>query len=189
MPFEWNTSLTLAVSSEECPLCEGNGMRWIRSRYPGRGRWRPCRCALLGVFRCCYERWLQIESGDQISQVQYGIRADTAAYAGYSMPDLEYSADFVLLAKRHLTNATERAIFQLHFMEERDWRDCCRRLDMERGAFYHAVYRIEQRMGRVYAETQPYPLFPMENYFAGVRRKPGTSLTPTPLQIRRPLAA
>ena len=37
-----------------------------------------------------------------------------------------------------------------------DWKLCCRQLGMDRGNFIHAVYRIEQELGRVFAELEPY---------------------------------
>jgi hypothetical protein len=32
------------------------------------------------------------------------------------------------------------------------WKLCCRQLGTDRGNFFHAVYRIEQKLGRVFAE-------------------------------------
>jgi hypothetical protein len=43
-------------------------------------------------------------------------------------------------------------------------------LGMNRGNFFHAVYRIEQKLGRVFRELQPYPLFPLDDYFNGPSR-------------------
>ena len=37
---------------------------------------------------------------------------------------------------------------------------------MDRGAFFHAVYKIEERLGRTFAELRPYPLFPLHEYFS-----------------------
>ena len=37
-------------------------------------------------------------------------------------------------------------VFRFHFMLGADWRLCCRRLDMDRGRFFHAIYRIEQKL-------------------------------------------
>ena len=39
---------------------------------------------------------------------------------------------------------------------------------MDRGNFFHEVYRIEHRLGRVFATLQPYPLYPLTEYFGGV---------------------
>jgi hypothetical protein len=44
---------------------------------------------------------------------------------------------------------------------------CCRRLGMEKGHFFHSLYRIEAKLGRYYRELEPYPLFPLEDYFHG----------------------
>jgi hypothetical protein len=38
---------------------------------------------------------------------------------------------------------------------------------MERGDFFHEVYRIQKKLGRIYRELQPYALFPLDEYFGG----------------------
>ena len=40
---------------------------------------------------------------------------------------------------------------------------------MDRGTFYHEVYRIQERLGRVFRELEPYALFPVDEYFNGVK--------------------
>jgi hypothetical protein len=56
---------------------------------------------------------------------------------------------------------------------------------MDRGAFFHAVYRIEQRLGRVFAELEPYALYPLSEYFGGmIRKEPGRALQAVPLPSR-----
>ncbi len=79
-------------------------------------------------------------------------------------------ADFYLLAKRTLDEEHFK-IFKFHFLLGADWRLCCRRLNMDRGNFFHAVYRIQQQLGRVFRETRPYALFPLDEYFAGTIQK------------------
>ncbi len=37
---------------------------------------------------------------------------------------------------------------------------------MSRGNFFHAVYRIMARLGAAFAETRPYPLYPVDEYFS-----------------------
>ena len=44
-------------------------------------------------------------------------------------------------------------------------------MKMERGDFFHAVYRIERKLGRIFAELEPYPLYPLPEYFNSVVRK------------------
>jgi hypothetical protein len=89
--------------------------------------------------------------------------------ATWGRKDEEFMADFSLMAKRHL-DETEYRIFRFHFILGADWRLCCRRLEMDRGSFFHAVYRIQQTLGRVFRETEPYGLFPVDEYFNGKAR-------------------
>jgi len=72
-------------------------------------------------------------------------------------------------ARRALTEL-EHQLFRFHFLLGADWKLCSRKLNLERGNFFHAVYRIEQKLGRVFRELQPYALFPLEDYFQGPSR-------------------
>ena len=47
-------------------------------------------------------------------------------------------------------------------------------LKMDRGTFFHAVYRIQQKLGRVFREVEPYALFPLDEYFGGTARTSAT---------------
>jgi hypothetical protein len=89
--------------------------------------------------------------------------------AVYSRKDEEYIADLCLVSKRVLSEG-DYQIFKFHFLLGADWKLCCQRLNMDRGNFYHQVYRIQERLGRVYAELEPYALFPLDEYFGGTRR-------------------
>jgi hypothetical protein len=91
----------------------------------------------------------------------------------YGRKNEEYLADFCLVSRRALDDF-EYAIFLRYYLENADWRSCCSRLNIDRGAFFHAVYRIEQKLGRIFRETQPYGLFPLDEYFGGtvVRDRP-----------------
>ena len=82
----------------------------------------------------------------------------------------DYIADFCLVSKRSL-DEEEYRIFRFHFLLGADWRLCCRRLEMDRGNFFHAVYRIQQKLGRVFRELEPFALFPLDEYFGGAIRK------------------
>ncbi|HEX4275274.1 MAG TPA: hypothetical protein VHZ74_07975 [Bryobacteraceae bacterium] len=84
--------------------------------------------------------------------------------------DEEYIADFCLVSKRIL-DEFEYRIFRFHFLLGADWKLCCRRLEMEKGLFFHSVYRIQQKLGRAFRELEPYPLFPLDEYFGAVVRK------------------
>jgi hypothetical protein len=43
-------------------------------------------------------------------------------------------------------------------------------MNIDRGSFFHHVYNIEDRLGRVFAELTPYALYPVAEYFSGVDR-------------------
>ena len=43
---------------------------------------------------------------------------------------------------------------------------------MDRGNFFHAVYRVKQKLGKVFRELQPYGLYPLNEYFHGPRQMP-----------------
>jgi hypothetical protein len=87
--------------------------------------------------------------------------------AVWGRKDEEFIADFLLVSKRALSSA-ENQLFRFHFLLSADWHLCCRRLNLEKGVFFHAVYRIEQKLGRIFRELQPYPLYPLDEYFNGI---------------------
>lgn len=97
----------------------------------------------------------------------------------WSRKDEEYIADFTLVSRRSLT-AGEYTIFKYHFLLGADWSLCCRKLKMERGNFFHAVYRIQQKLGKVYRELEPYALYPLDEYFGSSRLLEPVPPTPMP---------
>ena len=61
---------------------------------------------------------------------------------------------------------------------------------MDRGNFFHAVYRIEQKLGKVFRELKPYALFPLDEYFHGRTVNaytPDPAPTPRVAAMRPPL--
>jgi len=101
--------------------------------------------------------------------------------------DEEYVADFCLVSRRHLS-AEEYRVFKYHFLLGADWKLCCRQLKMDRGNFFHMVYRIETRLGRVFREIEPYSLYPLDEYFGTTsRRRTVDPIEPTPRTLAMPL--
>jgi hypothetical protein len=78
-------------------------------------------------------------------------------------------ADFCLVSQRTLEDLENR-IFRHHFLLGADWKICCRQLHIDRGTFFHLVYSIQNRLGRVFAELTPYPIYPVAEYFSGATR-------------------
>jgi hypothetical protein len=94
----------------------------------------------------------------------------------------EFIADFTIVAKRVLSNG-EYKIFRFHYLLGADWKLCCRQLKMDRGEFFHEVYRIQEKLGRVMRELQPYALFPLDEYFGGAVRGARPTRTPTVVEM------
>jgi hypothetical protein len=60
---------------------------------------------------------------------------------------------------------------------------------MDRGNFFHAIYRIERTLGKTFAELRPYPLYPLDEYFGSTMPK-GPICAPRPAKhgLRPPMA-
>jgi hypothetical protein len=41
---------------------------------------------------------------------------------------------------------------------------------LDRGDFFHIVYRVQERLGKVFRELEPYALFPLDEYFTTHRQ-------------------
>lgn len=89
----------------------------------------------------------------------------------WARKDEDYVADFCLVSRRTLTEF-EYQVFRFHFLLGADWRLCCRQMNIDRGTFFHAVYRVQQKLGRVFRELEPYSLYPLDEYFGGIVYKP-----------------
>jgi hypothetical protein len=139
------------IAPLDCRRCHGYGMRW--GRQDGANCDVVCECVWRSIFRQCLER----------------------ARAGLMFPcecgpvGVEYAADVALTARRELSEPDYR-IFQLR-LEGLDQAACSRLLRMREGDYWHALYRIQERLGKVFAELEPYPLYPDYAYFGGWRRE------------------
>jgi hypothetical protein len=163
--MEWTRSETLALAMHNCAQCHGAGLRLAR-----KGALAPCNCVLRSIFRICYNRFLRC-----VTQERHLSRVSLEPHTGRSRPstwgrkDEEYIADFTLISKRVLDDV-EQKLFRYHFLLGADWKLCSRQLHIDRGNFFHAVYRIEQKLGRTFRELEPYPLYPLDEYFNGPSR-------------------
>ena len=83
----------------------------------------------------------------------------------FSRKTEDYMADFCLVSRRALDDF-DYMVFRYYFLLGVDWKLCCRRLNCDRGIFFHAIYRIEQRLGRTFRELEPYGLYPIDEYFS-----------------------
>ena len=122
-----------------------------------------------------------------MTHVRLAVIGGRASRMVWGRRDEEYIADFCLVSKRYLDDE-EYKLFRFHYLLGADWKLCCRQLKMERGHFFHSVYRLEQKLGRVFRELRPYALFPLDEYFGGATREDVSSRPPAVLQMpsRRP---
>lgn len=183
----------LAMSLATCTTCLGTAL-CIDGKVCAVGS--VCPCVWRAIFRECYQRFLDIESGGEfVKPVDWSnIGSGPTGYRVFGRRQEEYSADFVLIAKRTLTKPLHYAVFRYHYLFAAPWDACCKRLNISRGNFFHACYQVEARCGKAYRETKPYGLHPLPAYFHGVvrgRRIPATTVdepAPPVLPLRPPLA-
>lgn len=157
----------LAIASPSCVYCEGKGViepHWKSARL--------CRCVLRKIFRICLRRYFESErNAGRIGTVSMDYQGVRVGRVMYGRKEQEFAADFWLVSRRTLS-PLEFRILDLHFLHGADWRACCGKLGIKRGNFFHYVYAIEQRMARVFVELEPYPLYPLIDYFTGSRPEP-----------------
>jgi len=180
--FEWNRSDVLALARESCTHCRGFGLRRGKN-----GPSAPCHCVLRNIFRACFRKFRAIATEEKhVSAVRLEQTNGTDKRYMWGMKNEEFMADFCLVARRTL-DAQEHQIFRFHFLLGADWKLCTRRLKMDRGNFFHAVYRIESKLGRQFREMQPYGLFPLDEYFTtGYVNEPvKASVIPMPERRKR----
>ena len=59
-------------------------------------------------------------------------------------------------------------------------------MNIDRGTFFHRLYHVEERLGRYYAELEPFPLYPLDEYFGGkIRKESVRARTAAVPQVRR----
>ena len=177
--MQWTRTETIGLSNNSCAHCHGYGTRIIRH-----GREVPCHCVFRAVFRACYNRFREcVDREKHMSTVTLEYCRGTNGYRSYGRRTEEYIADFCLVSAREL-DEFEKRIFRYHFLLGADWKLCCRMLKLERGQFFHIIYRIEHRLGRVFAELEPYSLYPLDEYFGGAIRKKSVQLAVVATQPR-----
>ena len=167
MNFDWSRTEILALAKETCTQCQGYGLRLSSRKGPA----SPCNCVLRGIFKACYARFRQcILKQQHVSTVRLEQVGGKDRRMTWGRKDEEYVADFCLVSRRVL-DEEEYRIFKFHYLLGADWKLCCRRLNMDRGNFFHSVYRIQQKLGKVFRELEPYALYPLDEYFGGTIRR------------------
>lgn len=153
----------IALARNNCVHCMGRGAVLTRKMDV-----EPCRCVHREMFRACLNRYRYIrDKGCKISRVTLDSVGRGSKKSTWGRKYEEYLADFELVSRRNL-DALEMEVLRLYHMGGHDFRACCRLTGLDKGNFFHHVYRIEERLGRVFHELKPYALYPVGQYFYGV---------------------
>lgn len=178
--MEWTRSETLALAFNACTQCFGMGVRSLRG-----GRVKPCSCVLRSIFRACYARFRSsVEKQRHLSMTSLDGAHRGGCRNTWGRKNEEYVADFYLVTRRAL-NKSDWKIFSAHYLLGADWRLCTRQLKLDRGQYFHSIYRIEARLGLVYRTLAPYPLFPTDEYFQGATGPDDWEARPEVVEIPR----
>jgi len=171
----------------QCTTCHGLGLRLTAKR----SKEVPCNCVFRAIFRACFQRFRRsVEKEKHLSKCTMQFTGGRERSFSWGRKDEEYIADFLLMTRRLLDDAEYR-IFKIHYLLGADWRLCTKKLNMDRGEFFHVIYKIEARLGREFREQQPYGLYPLDEYFSGATRDVVTpcAVRQGPQPLRPPMAA
>ena len=158
---ELERSEDIALAGPKCKYCLGSGVR------PGRraGEQHPCHCVFRAIFKTCYVRFRECCVLEKyVCTVSLEWTSGPIGKRFYGRKLEEYAADFCIVSRRVLSEEQYR-LFRYHHLLGADWKLCCRQLKIDKGTFFHEVYKIEERLGRTFRELKPYPLFPLYQYF------------------------
>ena len=177
--MEWNRSETLALAASDCRHCRGMGLLAKRLDEA------PCRCVLRAIFRACYARFRECISHDLAAtraSLECGATKDPGG--AWGRRNEEFVADFLLVAKRVLTEEEHR-MFRFRFLLGADWKLCCRRLGMDRPQFFRQIYGMQEKLGMTFRELQPYALYPIRDYFTPGLREARATVVKMPVNRER----
>jgi hypothetical protein len=182
--MQWNRSNTVGLASSACCYCQGGGQRLVYKNH-----YAPCACVFRAVFRACLNRFRECTLSDVMSGTvtwEY-CPGPTGGHRTYARKREEYMADFCLISRRVLDDFEYR-LFRNYFLLGADWKLCGRQMGMDRGTLFHAIYRVEKTLGKAFAETEPYGIYPLDEYFGGIARdEPVKPLKPLPRRTWKPL--
>ena len=177
--MKWDRSETIGLAKQFCATCKGVGQKPNLKERP-----TPCNCVLRAIFRACYARFRHCVTKEKfMSKVSLVPCHGKDQRRTYARLDEDYVADFCLVSRRTLSEF-DYTVFRNHFLLGADWRLCCRQMKCERGDFFHSVYRIQRRLGRVFHELEPYSLYPLDEYFAGKIERSNLVTMPSPVRPR-----
>jgi len=125
---------------------------------------------LRSIFKICHDRFIECTRGERFTRgVSLELHSGPERRGTWGLKQEEYLADFILLAKRTL-NEDDYKLFRYRFLLGVDWKLCATKLSLDRGTCFNRIYSIMQRLGRAFAELEPYVMFPLIEYFQATHR-------------------
>jgi hypothetical protein len=174
--MEWNQSNAIGLAKGSCTSCQGLGLRPV---------WKtdaPCGCVLRAIFRACYNRFREC-ADKSITNVSLEFYQGGYSNRAYSRKKEEYAADFCLIGRRSLEEE-EYTLFRYFYLLRADHRACQRRLNLDPTKFHRCLRNIQEKLGRAFAEQQPYGIYPLDEYFHQVNRASVSPSRPAARSIR-----
>lgn len=96
--MQWSRSETLALALQSCTHCYGMGTRIGRL-----GKTSACKCVFREIFRSCLRKFEEIQRGySPLGKLDARQNWRASLHQSFGMKNAEYSADFLLVAKRTL---------------------------------------------------------------------------------------
>jgi len=139
------------------------------------------------IFRACYNRFRHCTTKEKyLSKVTLEIHSGPNRRGTWGRKEEEYMADFLNVSRRALTDEEYR-LFKFRFLLGADWKLATRKLKLDRGTFFHAVYRIQEKLGHAFSELEPYALFPLDEYFHTTYRNEAVKALPFQIGQVRPI--
>jgi hypothetical protein len=174
--MQWDRSDVIGLARAGCKFCQGTGLHASELRKQE----TPCHCVFRAIFRACFNRFRECHTVSLSGSVSLDRSRGPEGRMTFGRKREEFMADFCLISRRALDDYEHR-IFRYHFLLGAEWRMCARRLNLDRGNYFHVLYRVESKLGRAFAEVEPYPLYPVSDYFGG----PGGKAKPIPPKRKR----
>lgn len=174
----WRRGDCVTLAHYHCARCHGSGVK--RTVLLSK-RDRVCACVYRRVFRECAVRY----EDNAARQMNLGA-CSTWNGRFYERKCEDFRADFVSVCrtalKRHATKQMSNVdapmkVFEVYLLAgldvdlgaEMTWRPACRKLKIDKGTFFHALYRAMEICGRALREAEPFALHPCDAYFGAMR--------------------
>jgi len=145
----------ISLALRDCRFCGGTGKRG-----------GTCACVYRRVFRDCNAR----NHETRMREGDFARRPNTHMTRGglsAGLEPAEFMVDFERTGLAALARCpVEQAVFWYHHLHRVEWRPCLPLIaretgqKMDRGNFFHAVYRVEVKVGRACMNLKPYSVWP-----------------------------